>query len=403
MVRGLPAALWYSVTEHPWASVRCLVVSSLCLYTAFMMGWTYWTVCTVSPGSASRGLAGYQEQRTGPGSARWWARRRACVASAAAPHASSTALPTSHATPRSKGGALTDTNSEPPLDAVSFRFCKKCPEVTLVDALLRLPPALRQQEKENRRARLARSQHASASDAPSSSDSAPPALFVDAEEEGRAEIAAWLGQDAANLVRPPKPERAHHCKVCKTCVLKYDHHCPWINQCVGLGNERYFILFMLWFAFGTALYTAGGWSLAVDVVWGSESWPYTLAPPVVFLIVFIMAAVMGLVVFILALWHIYLVAHGETSVESQDMAHYRTMAKERDQAFVNVYNLGWLRNLQLFFNVGPGMSYPYYTLLLPRRIEPYSDGWYWAKRSGHRGRHTGIAAEDEFTDDDGDE
>lgn len=67
-----------------------------------------------------------------------------------------------------------------------------------------------------------------------------------------------------------------------------------------------------------------------------------------------------------------------------------------------MYSLGWLRNFQVFFNVGPGMAYSYYTLLLPLKIEPYSDGWHWAKRRGLGGNHDGVAPGEEFTDDEGD-
>jgi len=38
-----------------------------------------------------------------------------------------------------------------------------------------------------------------------------------------------------------KPDRAHHCKLCNKCVLKMDHHCPWVGNCIGFNNHKYFI------------------------------------------------------------------------------------------------------------------------------------------------------------------
>ncbi|KAI0744588.1 zf-DHHC-domain-containing protein [Earliella scabrosa] len=43
-----------------------------------------------------------------------------------------------------------------------------------------------------------------------------------------------------------KPLRAHHCRACGTCVLKYDHHCPWVGQCIGARNHRFFMIFVFW-------------------------------------------------------------------------------------------------------------------------------------------------------------
>ena len=43
-----------------------------------------------------------------------------------------------------------------------------------------------------------------------------------------------------------RPLRTYHCSACNACVTRLDHHCIFINNCVGINNHRYFMQFMVY-------------------------------------------------------------------------------------------------------------------------------------------------------------
>ncbi|KAK3089847.1 hypothetical protein FSP39_007055 [Pinctada imbricata] len=64
----------------------------------------------------------------------------------------------------------------------------------------------------------------------------------------------WELCPKCNRKRPP---RAHHCRRCQQCVLRMDHHCPWINNCVGEENHWAFMQLLFWaFCLGSMAFLA---------------------------------------------------------------------------------------------------------------------------------------------------
>ena len=150
-----------------------------------------------------------------------------------------------------------------------------------------------------------------------------------------------------------KAPRSHHCFLCGRCVMKMDHHCPWINTCVGYHNQRYFTLFLTYLLVGT-LYTGLGfgcvyWDRCVDpkdyrVVILRES---TVLLFSVILVIALFLAMCGFVG-----WNTYMILTNQTSIEYQINSSDRADSIRRYGVYRSPYDLGRLRNLKEVFGAG---------------------------------------------------
>ncbi|TLS24062.1 hypothetical protein PpBr36_08328 [Pyricularia pennisetigena] len=59
-----------------------------------------------------------------------------------------------------------------------------------------------------------------------------------------------------------KPPRSKHCSICKHCIGRMDHHCIFINSCVGAGNAHWFLLLLL----STAVLSLYGGVLCLSLI-----------------------------------------------------------------------------------------------------------------------------------------
>ncbi|KAJ5738373.1 hypothetical protein N7493_001528 [Penicillium malachiteum] len=113
-----------------------------------------------------------------------------------------------------------------------------------------------------------------------------------------------------------RPPRCYHCRVCDNCVETLDHHCVWLNNCVGRRNYRYFFAFVSWgtllglFLLGSSLAHILLYMTREQISFGDSisKWRVPFA-------MFIYGAVATPYPLALWIYHLFLVGRGETTRE----------------------------------------------------------------------------------------
>eukprot|EP00128_Syssomonas_multiformis_P013868 Colp12_sorted_trinity150504_noHs@30989 len=149
-----------------------------------------------------------------------------------------------------------------------------------------------------------------------------------------------------------KPDRAHHCSICGQCILKMDHHCPWVRNCVGFRNYKFFVLFLLYLSIYLIMISAMTFPYFIDFFNGSLK-----DGGVIIIIMFFLAAVFAFSVSGLCIFHISLVCRNCTTIESMTLPQMAIRTKHK-----NGFSLGVLENVKQVFGPSPWLwLLPVYT------------------------------------------
>ncbi|XP_028766226.1 probable protein S-acyltransferase 5 [Neltuma alba] len=145
--------------------------------------------------------------------------------------------------------------------------------------------------------------------------------------------------DTCKLYRPP---RCSHCSVCDNCVERFDHHCPWVGQCIGLRNYRFYFMFVS-SATLLCLYIHGFCWVYIRRIMDSEGisiWKAMIKTP---------ASIALIIYSFICVWFVGGLTAFHTYLISTNESTYENFRYRYDRQQVNPFNKGILKNFKEIF------------------------------------------------------
>lgn len=174
-----------------------------------------------------------------------------------------------------------------------------------------------------------------------------------------------------------KPERSHHCSACKRCVLNMDHHCPWVMNCIGFYNRKFFLQLLLYGYAGLCLQVLASLPELLErfrivvVEFDDPKFSFAFVASSAFLaldVIVVLSFVVLLTNFIR--FHLRLSLENSTTIENL----------QRETGVPSIYDLGWRRNVEQILGANPWL---WWLPLHTKQSRPVGDGVRWRVHYAH--------------------